>query len=161
MDYLASETVDTTGATVMLIGGIVLLLASFVSFGFGVTGKIPVWSVVPIALAMISGVVLLAGGASSPSYAELEAKQARDEKVATVMTERYEVTFSGEDVGQFEYPDSRPESDFEVFGSVKKAVQVEDANFEQRELYLVWANDRFELSQSDNGEDFQALEIQR
>lgn len=59
--------------------------------------------------------------------------------------------------GGLEYPDERPETDFEVFGSVERDAEKAGGGFERQTIYLIWQDDELRLAESADGEVFDVL----
>lgn len=55
------------------------------------------------------------------------------------------------------YPRSKPESDFEVFGSISRDQRTEDG-FERTEIFLIWRDGEMALAGSPDGETFTELQ---
>lgn len=55
------------------------------------------------------------------------------------------------------YPNSRPEEDFEVFGSVERDAEKAGGGFERQTIYLIWQDDELRLAESADGEVFDVL----
>jgi len=83
---------------------------------------------------------------------------ARNELISTKIEEGYGVKLDGDRVRDLDYPTMVPEEDFKRYGSVTISEQVEGADFIERQIYLVWADDSLQLSQSIDGENFEQLD---
>ena len=121
----------------LTLGGAVLFLPGFFSLLFGVA-------------------VFVTG--DRPDYdARAEAIDDRNELIRTQIDAAYDLQLTEGEVNDLEYPTAAPEKNFEVFGSVVRNEQLQDADFSKQTIYLVWANDELQLSQSADGENFTEL----
>lgn len=72
----------------------------------------------------------------------------------------YGIVLSDDEVRKLEYPDTEPETDFEVFGSIVRDVKTVDG-FARTEVFLIWNGTELELAESTDGEKFTSLEVTR
>ena len=81
-------------------------------------------------------------------------------EIQKIIENTYGLKPTASEVRSLDYPTVKPTKDFEVFGSFKDRKQVQGTQFEQRTIYLVWADGKFGLSQSSDGESFKPLKAQ-
>jgi len=91
--------------------------------------------------------------------ASIQADQRESAKVE--IDETYGIELTGDQVLTLDYPEEKPTEDFQVFGSFDQREQTDGVNFTERTVYLVWADGKFGLSQSEDGENFESLELKR
>ena len=100
--------------------------------------------------AVFGGLDILAG--PRPDY------EARRDLISTQIDDSYGIELTEDQVGELDYPAEASERDFERYGSVTISEQLEGADFLERKIYLVWADDSLQLSQSVDGENFEQLD---
>jgi hypothetical protein len=111
-------------------------------------------------LAVLVGLALaIVGFALTPNYVEqIHATFAAQNAGARAEIERvYGLELTEAEVEELMYPYEDPETDFMVFGSIEQREQIEGAQFEERTIYLVWADDELQLSESEDGKSFSEL----
>jgi len=148
-------TTPVPGASIpLLIGGIIAVVGS--SALMVRSGKD--WSIVLGLLVAMTGTVgAVVGGLNllegpRPDY------EARRDLISTQIEDSYGIELTEDQVGELEYPAEASERDFERYGSVTISEQLEGADFLERKIYLVWADDSLQLSQSVDGENFEQLD---
>jgi len=107
------------------------------------------------------GIFMLVGGGAaeligSPSWQDRHEAQAWE--IRPQIEESYGLDLSTDEIIDLKWPESTPERDFKVFGSVVNQKQVEGAQFIERTVYLVWADGQLQLSESEDGKSFTELE---
>lgn len=107
----------------------------------------PLWFVTAVALAII-----VWDTASFISARDSRAEAFRDE-----VKETYGLTLTGEEYSSLRLPEEKPQTDFQVFGSVEHDFPTADG-FEREEVHLIWRTDHFELASSADGEKFSTLD---
>jgi len=98
-------------------------------------------------------------GALSTLSTFSEPKRDQLKEVRSSIQERYNIDLSKAELKDLDYPDSEPKKDFKAFGTVTRDVELK-GGFERQEISLIWRNDRFELAQSNDGQDFTTLKPQ-
>ena len=159
MDYLAPEAADNAFAAVLGFSSLAVFIAGLIVAILGIRGKIPdrPQFLIPTVVLMSASIVGLGVGAIIPIAAKQEALEARNGKVIDAIEEDYGIELTDDEFYALDYPSSKPQGDFELFGSTEKTVQIEGTRFSQRDIYLVWADGGFGLSQSEDGENFEPL----
>jgi len=107
--------------------------------------------------------LLLPTTISEPSPTSIAAVNARWHQAPEIqesVQKTYGLKITRGQAQALKYPGAKPTKDFEIFGSFKDRKQVEGTQFEQRTIYLVWADGKFGLSQSSDGESFTPLKAQ-
>jgi hypothetical protein len=115
---------------------------------------------IPGLLGFLFGGAMLSSGDRPDYKAQVEAIDDRNELISTQIDAAYGLQLTEGEVNDLEYPTATSEKDFEVFGSIVRNEQLQDADFSKQTIYLVWANDELQLSQSADGESFQQLDRQ-
>lgn len=115
-----------------------------------------------IALA-VAGFVGMAAGAVTGGVTATQEGERSEEAMAQVV-ETLNSTFGTDiapnELGYYsglEYPKEKPETDFEVFGSVQRDAEKPDGGFERQTIYLIWQDDELRLAESADGEVFDVL----
>jgi len=132
------------------VAGVALLLKWKNSFG---------WFL--IVAGAICAAILIPTALSEPAPTSIAALTARRHQAPEIQREiqkAYGLETTRAQVQSLNYPNAKPTKSFEIFGSFKDRKQVEGTQFEQRTIYLVWADGKFGLSQSSDGESFTPLE---
>lgn len=89
------------------------------------------------------------------------AKPVRADNIRSEIDESYGIGVSDEELASLAYPESKPTTKFQSFGSFEQTTKESDGNFVKRELTLLWDDGRMILAQSKNGENFEPLELKR
>lgn len=133
----------TIGCILALAGSILLLFV----FSQNVFSKLPEWkwpSYVTVILFGLSVLCLLGYTvAQSLGSSNLVSEISREiESIYGVELDRPEV------FGDLQYPETKPEKDLEIFGSVERNGE---------DIYLIWRDGQFELATLENTESFTEL----
>ena len=90
---------------------------------------------------------------------ELAAKlDAQTASAQADIEDTYGLELTKGEVEGLKYPTDAPEKDFRVYGSIEQQEQVSGAQFIERTVYLVWADGKLQLSESEDGKSFTELE---
>ena len=108
----------------------------------------PLWFVTVVALAIITW----------DTVSAVTARDSRADALLDDIKETYGLTLTGDEYDSLRFPEEKPETDFEVFGSVEHDFPTA-TGFEREEVYLIWRIDHFELASSSDGEKFSTLEV--
>ena len=109
-------------------------------------------------LGMLIGLIGLTAGNIPDDKAQAKAIDDRNDLITTQIEAAYGLQLTEGEVNDLEYPTAAPGEDFQVFGSIVRNEQLQDADFSKQTIYLVWANDQLQLSQSADGENFEQLD---
>lgn len=145
---------------ILLVVGAVLAVAGFATAIAGadrLSGKATalffVMGAVGFSSIIVGGMLQFIG---SPTwYMEHEA-QAKEASVQ--IEDSYGLELSSAEIIDLYWPEEAPSESFKVYGSVVNQKQVEGAKFEERTIYLVWADGKLQLSESEDGKSFAELE---
>lgn len=81
----------------------------------------------------------------------------QDLEVGDQISEAYGLELSRDELGDLDYPTEKPDTDFEVFGSVAMDEPEEDG-FLRTEVFLIWRDGEMALAGSPDGETFTELQ---
>ena len=134
------------------VAGVVLLLKWASSFG---------WFLI-VASAICAAILIptTLTDADPTSIAALTARRHQAPEIQREIQKTYGLEITRNQAQSLNYPNAKPSEDFKVFGSFIDRKQTEGTQFEQRTIYLVWADGKFGLSQSSDGESFTPLKAQ-
>ena len=150
-------TIPMPGFTIPLLIGAILAVVG--GFALMVTGARD-WLVTLGVLGLIGGIFGIAVAGTSLIYGDQPDYEARNELISTQIEDSYGIELTEDQVSELDYPAEASEMDFERYGSVTISEQLEGADFLERKIYLVWADDSLQLSQSVDGENFEQLDRQ-
>ena len=148
-------TIPMPGFTIPLLIGAILAVVG--GFALMVTGARD-WLVTLGVLGLIGGIFGIAVAGTSLIYGDQPDYEARNELISTQIEDSYGIELTEDQVSELDYPAEASEMDFERYGSVTISEQLEGADFLERKIYLVWADDSLQLSQSVDGENFEQLD---
>lgn len=72
----------------------------------------------------------------------------------------YGVSFESPGFGALDYPTTKPQADFEVYGPAKITVRTGEFSFKKTEVYLVWSDGKFGLAKSPDGKRFNQMPLE-
>lgn len=155
MDFIPLTTTSTvdTGMWVMVTG-----------LGLGVLGymgmytrwfKTTVATLIAAALAVVVGITTTIVGTVEQN--DISAA-VRAERVAAVKDE-YGLALTNDEYWELGFPDTEPETDFEVFGSMQRDAEKPSGGFERQTVYLIWQDGELRLAESADGEVFDVLGV--
>lgn len=107
----------------------------------------PLWLVTAVAVSLLIW----------DTVALISARNSRADAFREEVKETYGLTLADGDFGALKLPEEKPQTDFQVFGSVEHDFPTADG-FEREEVYLIWRTDHFELASSADGEKFSTLD---
>ncbi len=113
-------------------------------------GTKPWQAFVSLGIVVILGEALAIGGLAPGGLTQHA--QLREE-----IKRSYGIELTSKEDSALRYPTTRPESDFQSYGSFERMLKV-DGTLIKREIYLIWEDGKFYLAQSANGEEFTPLE---
>lgn len=156
LDLTASNTIIIVAfSAAVAFGALGIALADRIdkreAKGLGFNPNSPLVAFIAIFVVFFGGLVF-----STVEYSA--ERKSRSVQVQTKIEEIYGLELTLDEVRQLEYPRETPEKDFEVFGSILQREQIEGAQFEERTIYLVWADGELQLSESEDGKSFDELE---
>jgi hypothetical protein len=91
-----------------------------------------------------------------PTWYDRHEAQAKEASVQ--IEDSYGLELSSAEIIDLDWPEKAPSKSFKVYGSVVNQKQVEGAKFIERTVYLVWADGKLQLSESEDGKSFDELE---
>jgi len=156
MNFVPYDNSTPSWAWPILIATVVLLVLGIVLYSRGSKGS--------KRLANTGAILLTAGALGMFSILGIGLAQMgingshRTEAVSSQIEEDYGLKLSEIELSKLDYPFSKPDSNFEVFGHIDKQIQTDGTSFSEKRVYLVWADGKLGLSESSNGEDYTALE---
>jgi hypothetical protein len=146
---------------------------SWLGSGLGALGlaQFPVVTVATMAASSSVMLVslLVAGGSGIAMFLSLvnsdiqrgRIVELRAERIRAELNEHYGIRLTARDLADLRYPEAKPSSDFEVFGSMLQRERVSESSFVELKIYLVWMDGRFQLSKSKDGKSFKELKPAR
>lgn len=146
------EFVPYTGTPfAFLTGGLLALTFIFGVSAAWFTGRRGAWRVVA---SWALWALTLAAFCATPfaAMARADATTAHRAEVGAAVTEMYDMALSEPEIRDLRYPLTRPTADFEVYGSVVRAVET-DAGYQLRDVWLSWRGERLVFVVR-NGESF-------
>jgi len=84
--------------------------------------------------------------------------ESRSELIRSEIKDSYGLKLSDSQLTALNYPTAEPEGDFVSYGHFDYAEQVKGSQPAERTIYLVWADNELQLSESEDGKSFDELE---
>lgn len=140
------------------LGALLTVIGTSLLFG-GVDTRYERGTFVFSTLAFFFGVGMLATSWVIASTGMGQGAERRD-AIIQAAEDAYGIELSHDEVRELDYPDSEPETDFEVFGSIVRDAKTADG-FDRTEVFLIWNGSELELAESTDGEKFTSLEATR
>lgn len=153
MDFIPLTTSSTADVGVwVMVAGLGLGILGFLGM-YTRWFKATVVTLIAAALAVVVGMPTTIVGSVGLTK---ERAVVREERVAAVQDE-YGLALTGGEYSRLYFPDEKPKSDFEVFGSVERDTEKPGGGFERQTIYLIWQDDELRLAESADGEVFDVL----
>lgn len=113
------------------------------------------WGVVAVLAGLVGSVALFYDLIGFDRLSE------RNHTVQSQIEKTYDLKLTQLEFHDLYYPQTKPQDDFAVYGSIQKDLPLNGGAYRSTKLSLVWSEGKFYLSESTNGEDFQPLKSNR
>jgi hypothetical protein len=162
MNFIAREAINPELGSILLAFGAIFMVVFVISFMLFGTKHDTHSYMFPIALVSVivggAGLIFGSANAADTTYA---AEEAQLKSVQSEIEGSYNFALSDEELAELNYPEDKPTAKFQSFGSFEQTAKDDDGSFVKRELTLIWDDGDMILAQSENGEDFEPLELKR